>query len=48
MINKNKYLIIQLSKMVIDLGSIFGLDLHDRVLSFLVKIGLVARQRRKI
>ena len=32
--------------MLIDLGSIFGLDLHDRVLSFLDKKGLIAREKK--
>lgn len=42
MLNRNKYLRIKVSKILIGLGSVFGLDSYDRVLSFLVKRGLIA------
>lgn len=45
--NKPKYFLIKLSKMVIDLGSVLGLDLRDRVVSFLVKKGIIATERNK-
>ena len=45
--NKPKYLIIRVSKMVIDIGSFLGLDFNDRVLSFLVKKGVIAREKKK-
>ena len=42
MLNKNKHLTIKVSKMLIGLGSILGLDLYDKLLPFLVKRGIIA------
>lgn len=45
--NKPKYFFIKVSKMLVDLGSILGLDFNDRVLSLLVKKGVIATEKNK-
>lgn len=45
--NKPNYFIIKVSKMLMDLGSILGLDFNDRVLSFLVKKGVITTEKNK-
>lgn len=43
--NKPNYFIIKVSKMLMDLGSVLGSNFNDRILSFLVKKGIIATEK---